>query len=297
MDRRHFVKNLVLSSGGLALPTVRSSILRGRTPDNPPYPAKLKIQYIREDIPPFEIPVYRGQSYQDTVPDTLDIAERAKLGVHALTSITDPAADYEVYWAASFFRNPPVMSHDFNDWVQICEGFQEALPLLRTATGDDLNSQVDRTWMEAFLKCIGPDGLLYVPLKGRPWSRLNSTELDPLWKPDGTSVRFSDDPSLGQVTSGEVCARALGTLTVYYLRDRNPLWKEAGERMVNRLSSLAVQKGDYCYLVGGFEPNAKVGQRAEMPVGLIAEEWDGRLIQGLSQYYKAEIDRHGSIRA
>ena len=134
MDRRHFVKNLVLSSGGLALPTVRSYILRGRTPDNPPYPAKLKIQYIREDIPPFEIPVYRGQSYQDTVPDTLDIAERAKLGVHALTSITDPAADYEVYWAASFFRNPPVMSHDFNDWVQICEGFQEALPFRGTST-------------------------------------------------------------------------------------------------------------------------------------------------------------------
>jgi hypothetical protein len=222
MDRRRFVKNLMLTSGGLALPMLRGAVpLRG-TPDNLPNRAKLNIQYIRQDIPSFEIPPYRGRTYQDTVPDTLDIAERAKLGVRALTSITDPAADYEVYWAALFFRNPPVMSHDFNDWVQICEGFQEALPLLRTATGDNQNSQVDRTWMEAFLKCIGPDGLLYVPLKGRPWARLNSTELDPLWKADGTSIRFSDDPSLAQVSSGEVWARALGTLTVYYLRDRNP---------------------------------------------------------------------------
>jgi len=40
---------------------------------------------------------YRGQSYQDKVPDTLDIAERARLAVHALPSITDPDADYEIY--------------------------------------------------------------------------------------------------------------------------------------------------------------------------------------------------------
>jgi hypothetical protein len=57
--------------------------------------------------------------------------------------------------------------------------------------------------------------------------------------------------------------------------------------MLDRLSSLAVKKGDYWYLVGGFEPNAKVGKNADMPIGLIAEEWDGRLIQVLSQYYKA----------
>ena len=60
------------------------------------------IRYVRDSAPEFHIPPYRGERYEDTVPDTLDIAERAKLGVHVLTAITDPRADYEVYWWAEF---------------------------------------------------------------------------------------------------------------------------------------------------------------------------------------------------
>src|SRR5216684_2089345 len=71
---------------------------------------------------------------------TLDIGERARLGVHVLTSITDPEVDDEIYWSCHFFRNPPAMEHDFNDWVQNQEGLMEALPLLRLASGDNLNS-------------------------------------------------------------------------------------------------------------------------------------------------------------
>ena len=50
------------------------------------------------------------------MPDTLDLAERARLGVHVLTSIADPQADYEIYWGVNFYRNPAVVWHDFNDW-------------------------------------------------------------------------------------------------------------------------------------------------------------------------------------
>src|ERR1035437_7565804 len=91
------------------------------------------IRYIRDSAPEFHIPPYRGERYKDTVPDTLDVAERAKLGVHVLTAITDPRSGYEIYWSAEFARNPPTMSHDFNDWIQTTEGFAEALPLLRLA--------------------------------------------------------------------------------------------------------------------------------------------------------------------
>ena len=80
------------------------------------------IRYIRDSAPEFHIPPYRGERYEDTVPDTLDIAERAKLGIHLLTAITDPRAGYEIYWSANFLRNPPIMSHDFNDWVQNSQG-------------------------------------------------------------------------------------------------------------------------------------------------------------------------------
>src|SRR5580704_4865756 len=67
---------------------------------------KLNVQYIREDIPAFQAPAVKGTRYFDTVPDTLDIAERAKLCINTMTSITDSNADEEVYWLATFYRNP-----------------------------------------------------------------------------------------------------------------------------------------------------------------------------------------------
>ncbi len=173
MKRRKFVLNSLAAVGASLLPRVRLQDTGLAGPDTPAAGApqgKLRIQYIREQIPHFEIPVYRGRRYQDTVPDTLDIAERAKLCIHALTSITDPNADMEVYWLANFHRNPPVMQHDFNDWVENVEGLKEALPLLRLATGSRENDHVDPIWMQTALKEIGPDGLVYIPMMGRPWS-------------------------------------------------------------------------------------------------------------------------------
>ena len=114
-------------------------------------------------------------------------AERAKLGINCLTEITDPNADHEIYWFADFHRNPPVMVHDFNDWCQNVEGFYESLALLRVASGSELNSNVDKVWMEVLLKSIGPDGLVYVPLNGSPWARLNAAWVTPVWRADGTT--------------------------------------------------------------------------------------------------------------
>ena len=91
------------------------------------------IQYIRPEIPRVDIPSYGGQHYEDTVPDTLDIAEMAELAINVLTRATDPDADYELYWHAGFRRNPPFMFHDWNDLNQI--KFMEALPLPEDCDG------------------------------------------------------------------------------------------------------------------------------------------------------------------
>ena len=165
MNRRQFVKSAVAALGTVAARKSLSTADFKVALDEP----KSKIGYIKDSAPAFQVPAYRGQSYADTVPDTLDVAERAKLAVHGLTSITDPAYDYEIYWSCNFFQNPPVMKHDFNDWVQNQEGLMEALPLLRNATGDESKPEVDRAWMESTLRSVGPDGLIYVPLNGRPW--------------------------------------------------------------------------------------------------------------------------------
>ena len=89
----------------------------------------------------------------------------AELGIHGLTGPTYPEADYEVYWQANFFREPPIMWHDVDD---VQPKFMEALPLLRIITGSDLDDHVDAAWMRTLLRSVGPDGLVYMPLKGRP---------------------------------------------------------------------------------------------------------------------------------
>jgi hypothetical protein len=247
---------------------------------------KKVIGYIRREIPEFEVPPYRGKRYEVMVPDSLDIAERAELAVNGLTGPTDPEADYEIFWTADFFHNPPIIRHDWNDWVQV--KFMEALPLLRIVSGSDQNSHVDRAWMEVIFKSIGPDGLFYIPTEGRLWARLNPAwTASPVWRVDGTTTEPLDE-SVTQFTSPFLCGRIIGAMTIYYLRSKDPVWKETIERMIQRLMQLAVDKGDYCFFPAGiFEPNAKVSPDAEVPKAIwSAESSGGRLIQGLAQYYK-----------
>ena len=47
------------------------------------------ITYARDKAPPFEIPPYQGERYEATVPDTLDLAERAEWGLNALTGCAE----------------------------------------------------------------------------------------------------------------------------------------------------------------------------------------------------------------
>jgi len=246
-----------------------------------------KIGYIRDRVPSFEVPAYRGQTYSDRIPDTLDIAERAKLGVHALTSITDPAMDYEIYWSCNFFHDPVRMQHNFNDWVQNQEGLMEALPLLRNASGDNSNSEVDPAWMTSTLRSIGPDGLFYVPLNGRPWGRLEADGINPVWKADGTTTTFND-LSVTQAANASTCQRMIATMTIYYLRDQNPMWKAMIEKMIQRLGEISIDRGEYCYFApGSFTLGAKIDPKAKMPLGSTwGVSWNTRLVQGLMQYYR-----------
>src|SRR2546428_1099247 len=51
-----------------------------------------------------------GQRYRAVVPDTLDLAERAKLSVHGLTCFLNEHANYGPYGHTYFDANPPYMS-------------------------------------------------------------------------------------------------------------------------------------------------------------------------------------------
>jgi hypothetical protein len=184
------------------------------------------------------------------------------------------------------------MMHDYNDWCQNVEGMIESLPLLRIASGSDLNSDVDRAWMETLLKSVGPDGLVYVPLKGSPWARLNPAWVSPVWRADGRTADASDK-SVTQVTNPNLWPRAMAAMTIYNLRDKNPMWKQTIEQMIQGMSAMASDEGDYSFFpAGGYEPNKRFsggGAAGEqvMPTGYLALDGGNvRVIQGLAQYYR-----------
>ena len=185
------------------------------------------IGYIQEQAPEHELPAYRGLRCEALVPDTLELQERAALGVHGLTAPTDPDADYEIYWAAFFAANPPFLQRDHSDRVQA--KFMEALPLNRLMSGSDLNGHVEAKWAEVLLRMQGPDGLPYWPVQGRPWFKLM------VWGPPL--------PDNDQVTVPLDIGRLLGCVTVYYRLTGEKLWLETGKRIVDGLRGIMVDRG------------------------------------------------------
>ncbi|MFA5057087.1 MAG: hypothetical protein WC485_03155, partial [Opitutaceae bacterium] len=244
-----------------------------------------KIRYINEQAPSVEPIVYGGQSYNDLIPGTLDIAERAELAINGLTGAADPACDYEIYFQAKLLHNPPVMFHDWNDWC--APKFWEALPLLRSVTGSNLNGNVDSVWTQAMLKMIGPDGLVYLPMEGRPWAKVNVAYGPTVWRADGTTTTI-DDPAVTQVTHPIVIGTIMRVMVVHYLQTGDPIWEKAIERMVDRSLQLLTDKGDYGYFAPGFfEPNAKVSSSVPPWLalgGLCNMAWS---IQGPANFYRA----------
>ena len=60
-----------------------------------------------------------------------------------------------------------------------------------------------------------------------------------MWTKDG-KITSAGDKSMKLATTAAKCGRVIGAMTAYYLRDKNPVWTETCERMIQRLSELVV---------------------------------------------------------
>jgi hypothetical protein len=237
LTRRKLMKLGVMAAAGLGAAGSLGGILKAEAIDldatgwKPGDP----VGYINPaKIPTFTLPPYRGERYEATVPDTLDISERARLAVNVLTEATDPLADYEAYDGFGPLTNPPSMA--LNQWYfPYEEGHGEALTRNRLICGSEQNLNVERRWMEVVLKQQGPDGLLYVPVKGRPWAL------------KGFQIRDIETPREDQILEPYVCASMLRTISIYAKRDPDGPWKSVLRRLVDGMVNLAVVEGDNAY--------------------------------------------------
>ena len=227
--------------------------------------------YIRPKIAPLEMPPVRGERYQDTVPDTLDLAEMAELAINGLTGPNDPQAGYELYFTVHLQRNPPIMLHDFSDGNQT--KFLGPLALMRVITGSQRHRTEERGMLEAYLKSIGHDGLYYPPLKGRPWFREN------MW-PE-VRGKEPDPKTLPPYEGGRMNPRLLEAVMIYWLRDKNPMWKDLADKMVQNGVGGGLKRFVESTNEWGVAPGTP---DSAVPKGFLA--CDAWTPQALAQYYR-----------
>jgi hypothetical protein len=104
----------------------------------------------------------RGEFYHAVIPDTLDLAERARLALNYLTHNVDPDYSYYVYQVVSFGARTPGPAANSRTMDLLGKNLR-ALPWMRTMCGSD--EYLDRQYgmMNVFLKSIENDGLMYFP--------------------------------------------------------------------------------------------------------------------------------------
>jgi hypothetical protein len=272
ISRRKFVKLAAATTGFMVLPPVAGA-------------GKAQVEYVRKNIPAISVPPYRGITYADRVPDTLDLAERAELAINALTRIPDPNADYECFFTLQINRNPMVMAHEWSTYVGQQAKFMEALTMLRTVTGNKSGFEEEQGMMRAAAHMLGEDGLYYQPVRGRAWALVNSTD---------QPIPGATDPDLlrtGQFSDSYCCGRMLLAMSLWYQRDKNPFWRDTSERMIKRFGELSKSEGDAAHFVkpfvgsGGYlTPGGKLDSGTSTE-GLCMFTHNGP-IQGMVRYYK-----------
>ncbi len=84
---------------------------------------------------------------------TLDLVERARLAINAITRCTNADNDFACWFYVSLNRKPPVAHRQ----IHLYGKFMEALALARRMTDSDLNTHVDDIWHDAFLNMLRAD--------------------------------------------------------------------------------------------------------------------------------------------
>jgi len=231
-----------------------------------------QIRYVNPEQPNIGLPEVRGETYPARVPDTIDLAEQARHAVHGMTAMTDPDANGELYWVAGFGWQPPTMYHDANDWCEF-KFFSPSL-LLRQACGSDEGMDVEQHRMTTLCQMQAPNGLLYIPLIGRPWGRHFGCEGDMF--DTGTADHMM--PLLFQ-------GRLLSVAATYHAATGDPRWLQLAERLLAALRSLAIDKGDHAYFDKTIYAPGEGKTEVPVPPPSIshATAWVGN---GLMDYYR-----------
>ncbi|MHB9037268.1 MAG: hypothetical protein ACYC64_11435 [Armatimonadota bacterium] len=160
----------------------------------------------------------KGQWHDAVVPDTLDLAQRARCSINVLTSGVEPKQYYSVYQCFSFGNGKVTPS---NLTWNITGKYARALPLMRVMSGSRQNLDVELAMMQALVGQINSNGLMLYPYGNEG-------------APSGSSYPL-------------VSAITVMSLLNWYQRDRNPAWLNFAHTLCDGLNNFVVRAGDRAY--------------------------------------------------
>ena len=183
-------------------------------------------------------PAAHGERYEAVVPDTLDLSERCRLGLHGLAGTTDPDCYYQMWFAAVYATREPYLSHSGADG-SCTPKFAESFPLLRTACGSQDYLEMETQQMAHLVRNVSSDdGLYYTVWKpDRPWHSN--------YMPHFYAAAREDFSWVGAV------GRMMRAMMAWQARDGDPRWDDRLRAMARGAAKIAFYRDDYAYYPDG----------------------------------------------
>ena len=173
-----------------------------------------------EDVLSIEKLKPRGEFHEAVVPDTLDLAERARLSVGNLTHNVDPANHYFNWQLINFGPTVTGSRLVFNNLVITAKNAR-ALPWLRTMSGSEQSLDREYGMMKAMMDSVREDGLMYQPA-------------DSIDQQKDTTQPLTDG----------ILGLAFDT---HFALDGDPRWLDWIQRLAAGLKKIAVRVDDRAY--------------------------------------------------
>jgi len=230
---------------------------------------------------------YRGTTREALVPDTLELADRARLAINGIGGSIDPDLHYQMYFFVNYCSRTPFMKHHGADTT--CDPkFMESLPMMRLMCGSDQYSDLEEHQRDDLVSRI-TDGLYWNAVDpARPWRSTYSPAFD--------GVRRDED--LANMAGN---GRMLRALVTWYELTQDPLIEARIRELVGGLDRIALHgKGYRYYPDGGFgEPfnyprsgwmrTDEARSEVEGGEGSVTA-YQGHQVQGLAHWYRLSGD-------
>ena len=186
-------------------------------------------------------------TYDAVVPDTLDLAKRAKLALQGIANTTDPDDDYLMWFDVRWSNNPPYLKHSGAD-IECAPKWLDAMMQLRVASGSDEHRDLEEAMLRTLVGFVEDDGLYYARYTpSRPW-------------------HLGLYAKVGYETPKEDFALPVATaILMTALAAKNQVgehgqWDDTLRAMARGLDSASLKRDDYAYF-----PHAKVAHPGSMP--------------------------------